>query len=366
MREIKVELGERSYRIAIESGILSDLGKSLKIFGFTRKAALVSNPTVFGLYGNYITESMKDAGFEVSVIVVPDGEEYKNLSSVEQIYGGMLAAALDRRSVVIALGGGVIGDMAGFAASTYMRGIDFVQVPTTLLAQVDSSVGGKTGVNHPMGKNMIGTFWQPRLVWIDIETLKSLPRREFLSGLAEVIKYGVIRDEEFFRFLEENRDKVLSLDNDTLSHLVQLSCEIKADVVSQDERESGLRAILNYGHTIGHAIETATGYKRYLHGEAVSIGMYEEARLSRELGLLDDAQLARIKALIEAFDLPAILPRELDARALLSSMKLDKKTVQGDITFILPERIGKVRIHKGLSLKEIEKVLGSGYEKRNP
>ncbi len=357
MREIRVELGERSYRIEIESGILSDIGKSLQEFGFTSKAALVSNPTVFGLYGRRVTESMKAAGFEVSVIVVPDGEEYKNLSSVEQIYGGMLTAALDRKSVLMALGGGVIGDMAGFAASTYMRGIDFVQVPTTLLAQVDSSVGGKTGVNHPMGKNMIGTFWQPRLVWIDIDTLKSLPRRELLSGLAEVIKYGVIWDEGFFRLLEENRDKVLNLDNDILSRVVQLSCEIKAKVVSEDERESGLRAILNYGHTLGHAIETATGYKRYLHGEAVAIGMYEEARLSKELGLLDAGQLARIKALIEAFDLPAAVPEDIDLRQLLLSMKLDKKTVGGDITFILPEKIGKVRIHKGLSSKEIEKVL---------
>jgi 3-dehydroquinate synthase len=358
MREIRVELGERSYRIAIGSGILPDLGKSLKEFGFTRKTALISNPTVFGLYGRRAAESLKDAGFEVSVIVVPDGEEYKSLSSVQQIYGEMLTAALDRRSVLIALGGGVIGDMAGFAASTYMRGIDFVQVPTTLLAQVDSSVGGKTGVNHPMGKNMIGTFWQPRLVWIDIDTLRSLPRREFLSGLAEVIKYGVIWDEGFFRFLEEGRDKVLNLDNDILSRVVQSSCEIKAKVVAKDERESGLRAILNYGHTLGHAIETATGYKKYLHGEAVAIGMYEEAGLSKELGLLDAGQLARIKSLIEAFDLPAALPQDIDQQVFLQSMKLDKKTVQGDITFILPEKIGKVRIHKGLSLKEIEKVFG--------
>lgn len=359
MQKIRVELGERSYEISIDSGILADLGKSLENFGFSRKAALVSNPTVYGLYGNPVAESMRDAGFEVSVIVVPDGEEYKNLSSVEGIYSEMLAAKLDRKSVIIALGGGVIGDIAGFAASTYMRGIDFIQVPTTLLSQVDSSVGGKTGVNHPLGKNMIGTFWQPRLVWIDIDTLKSLPLREFLSGLAEVIKYGAIWDEGFFRFLEENRDKVIGLDNDTLACIIRMSCEIKASVVSQDERESGLRAILNYGHTMGHAIETATCYKRYLHGEAVAIGMYAEARLSRYLDLLDDIQLARIKALIEAYDLPASLPEEIDFPLLLSSMKLDKKTVSGDIAFILPEKIGKVRIQRGLSVKDIEKVLGN-------
>jgi 3-dehydroquinate synthase len=277
---------------------------------------------------------------------------------VEQIYGGMLSAALDRKSALVALGGGVIGDIAGFAASTYMRGIDFVQVPTTLLAQVDSSVGGKTGVNHPMGKNMIGTFWQPRLVWVDIETLKSLPRREFLSGLAEVIKYGVIWDEGLFRFLEEKRDEVLGLDNDTLTHLVRLSCEIKANVVSKDERESGLRAILNYGHTIGHAIETVTGYTRYLHGEAVAIGMYAEARLSRDVGLLDDSGLVRIKELLEAYGLPAALPVETDFPLLMASMKLDKKTVSGDLTFILPEEIGRVRIQRGLPEEEIEKVFG--------
>lgn len=358
MQGIRVELGERSYRIAIGSGILRDLGKSLGEFKFSKKTALVSNPTIFDLYGGCVTESMKDAGFEVSVIIVPDGEEYKNLSSVEQIYGEMLTAALDRRSALIALGGGVIGDTAGFAASTYMRGIDFVQVPTTLLAQVDSSVGGKTGVNHPMGKNMIGTFWQPRLVWIDIDTLKSLPRREFLSGLAEVIKYGVIWDEGFFSFLEENREKILGFDADVLSRLVRSSCEIKAKVVSKDERESGLRAILNYGHTLGHAIETATGYKRYLHGEAVAIGMYEEARLSRELGFLETGQLDRIKRLIEAFDLPATLPQDIDLRLVLSSMKLDKKTVGGDIIFILPEKIGKVRIYRGISSREIERIFG--------
>jgi len=359
MQEIKVELGERSYRIAIDTGILADIGKSLEGFGFSYKAALVSNPTVFRLYGNSVASSARDAGFEVSEIVIPDGEEYKNLSSVEHIYGEMLAARLDRKSVLIALGGGVVGDIAGFAASTYMRGIDFIQIPTTLLAQVDSSVGGKTGVNHPLGKNMIGTFWQPKLVWIDIDTLKSLPGREFLSGLAEVIKYGVIWEEELFCYLEENIEKVLRLDNDTLSHIIGRSCEIKAKVVSSDERESGLRAILNYGHTIGHAIETVTGYKRYFHGEAVAIGMYAEARISRELGLIEEGQLQRIKTLLESYGLPAALPEGVDFPQLFASMQLDKKTVSGDLTFILPEKIGKVRIHRGLSVKEMEKVFGN-------
>jgi 3-dehydroquinate synthase len=360
MQEIKVELGERSYGIAIDAGILADIGKKLTGFGFSAKAALVSNPTVFSLYGNPVAASVRTAGFEVFEIIIPDGEEYKNLSSAEHIYSEMLAARLDRKSVLIALGGGVVGDVAGFAASTYMRGIGFIQIPTTLLAQVDSSVGGKTGVNHPLGKNMIGTFWQPRLVWIDIDTLKSLPEREFLSGLAEVIKYGVIWDEGLFSYLEKNVEKVLRLDNGALSYLIGRSCEIKAKVVSGDERESGLRAILNYGHTIGHAIETVTGYKKYFHGEAVAVGMVAEARISMELGLIDNGRLQRIRTLIESYRLPVALPEGIDPVQLFAAMQLDKKTVSGDLTFILPEKIGKVRIHKGLSLKK----MGEIFDKR--
>jgi 3-dehydroquinate synthase len=316
---------------------------------------------VYKLYGCEVAESIKSSGFDLVEVIVPDGEEYKNLLWVQNIYEELLKAKLDRKSALIALGGGVIGDITGFAASTYMRGIDFIQVPTTLLAQVDSSVGGKTGVNHALGKNMIGTFWQPRLVWVDIATLETLPRREFLSGLAEVIKYGVIWDDVLFSFLEKNRDKVLRLDRSSLAHIISRSCEIKSEVVSKDERESGLRAILNYGHTIGHAIETATGYTKFLHGEAVAIGMCAEAVLSQSLGFIDREQVDRIRGLVSAYGLPVEMPAETDMDSLFESMTLDKKAVSGELKFILPEKIGKVRIHKGVSAEEIR---SSGREAR--
>ncbi len=286
---------------------------------------MISNPTVYDLYGKTVSESLRASGYDLIEVLLPDGEEYKSLASTEKIYESLLKAKLDRKSALIALGGGVIGDITGFAASTYMRGIDFIQIPTTLLAQVDSSVGGKTGVNHPLGKNMIGAFWQPRLVWIDTATLETLPRREFLSGLGEVIKYGVIWDEDFFAYLESNRDKILRLDKEALTHIIRRSCEIKAEVVSKDERESGLRAILNYGHTIGHAIETITGYKKYLHGEAVAIGMYMEARLSHQLGLIEKKAVERIKALIDSYELPSEMPDEIQINDLMEKMQIDKK-----------------------------------------
>lgn len=357
MQKIRVELGERSYDIVIGSNILDALGTSLEQFEFSRKIALISNPTVYGLYGDRVAKSLSAAGFELEEKIIPDGEEYKNLAWVQEIYEELLRARLDRKSALMALGGGVVGDITGFAASTYMRGIDYIQVPTTLLAQVDSSVGGKTGVNHALGKNMIGTFWQPRLVWIDIETLRTLPRREFLSGLAEVIKYGVIWDEGFFEFLEKNREKIMSLDKDSLIAVIRRSCEIKSEVVSMDERESGLRAILNYGHTIGHAVETATGYKKYLHGEAVAIGMCLEARLSHLAGLIDKKQVERVEALIASYELPFQLPGDIDLHSFFSSMQLDKKAVAGDIKFILPEKIGAVKIQGGIPPEEIRKLI---------
>lgn len=357
MQKIRLELGERSYNIVIDSAILNEVGKTLKRFEFSKKIAVVSNPTVYGLYGDRVSKSIKDAGFELNEILVPDGEEYKNLDWTQKIYEKLLLAKLDRKSVLVALGGGVIGDITGFAASTYMRGIDFVQIPTTLLAQVDSSVGGKTGVNHPLGKNMVGTFWQPRLVWIDIDTLKTLPRREILAGLAEVIKYGVIWDEDLFEFLEVNQEIVLALDKSALTYIIKRSCEIKSEVVSKDERESGLRAVLNYGHTIGHAIETVTGYKNYLHGEAVAIGMHLEAKLSHMLGFIGSQEVERLKSLLTGYGLPADIPEGLDRAAVLSAMQLDKKTVSGELKFILPERIGSVEAHKGISREILKKIL---------
>ncbi len=343
INNVKVELGERSYTIAIGTDILSDLGREIKEFGFSR-VAIISNPKVFHLYGERVTDSLEKEGLKANVVVVPDGEEYKELLWVYYIYGEILKQRLDRGSAIIALGGGVIGDMAGFVASTYMRGISFIQVPTTLLAQVDSSVGGKTGVNHALGKNMIGTFYQPRLVWTDVGTLKTLPRREFVAGIAEVIKYGVIWDEMLFSYLETHRQGMLDLESEVLGYIITRSCEIKSNIVSRDERESGLRAVLNYGHTVGHALETATGYTVYLHGEAVAIGMLIEARLSAALGLIGEEEYGRIRSLINSYGLPTDLPRDIVVERILSSMELDKKSVAGSLRFVLPEKIGTVSI----------------------
>ena len=359
MEEIRVELGERSYGVVIGSSVLCELGKRIKRFPFSQ-VAVVSNPTVFGLYGDLVSSSLKSAGWQMSTVLIPDGEEYKELFWAYYLYGELLGKKLDRSSALIALGGGVIGDITGFVASTYMRGITFIQVPTTLLAQVDSSVGGKTGVNHPLGKNMIGTFYQPRLVWTDVDTLKSLPRREFVAGMAEVIKYGVIWDEGFFRFLADKRERILNLDADAIEFLVKRSVEIKAEVVSKDEREGGLRTILNYGHTIGHAIETATAYTAYLHGEAVAIGICLEAVLSSMMGVLPKGEVERVFSLIDSYGLPTEMPPHIDTDKVLSSMDLDKKAVGGELKFILPEKIGGVRIASVTDRAKIVAALQSG------
>lgn len=357
METVRVELVERSYDILIGNGLLDGVGARLKTYGPSPKAALVSNPTVFALYGERVTDSIKKAGFDLEHVIIPDGEEYKNLETLKRIYDELLKHGLDRKSALIALGGGVVGDITGFAAATYMRGISYIQIPTTLLAQVDSSVGGKTGVDHKLGKNMIGAFWQPGLVLIDPVTLKTLPKKQLLAGLAEVIKYGVIYDSELFGFLEANRERILNLDDKAITYIIRRSCEIKADVVSKDERESGLRAILNYGHTIGHAIETATGYTRYLHGEAVAIGMHLEAKLSQLLKGIDEGQVFRIKALIDSYGLPSEIPKDINRDDILSSMQLDKKAVAGKLKFILPESIGAVKIREDIDEKSIAGLL---------
>jgi 3-dehydroquinate synthase len=360
MEALRVELAERSYEIAIGSGSLGSIGDAVSGLGdVSPRLALISNPTVFELYGKTVEKSLKSAGFQTATITVPDGEQYKDLLWVEKIYGELLKHKLDRKSVIVALGGGVIGDMAGFAASTYMRGIRFVQVPTTLLAQVDSSVGGKTGVNHPLGKNMIGAFWQPSLVWMDLRVLSTLPEREFKAGLSEVIKYGVIWDREFFDFLMEAKDKALSLEAEALTRIIRRSCEIKAEVVSRDEREGGLRAILNYGHTMGHAIETLTGYTKHLHGEAVSMGMYLEALLSEQLGIMKKGGTEEVHTLIDAYGLPSALSDGLDTDAMLGAMAVDKKTVGGQLRFVLPEEIGKVKVSEPVSEEDVRSFLDS-------
>ncbi len=358
MRTVKVDLGDRSYDIEIGAD-LGTAGERLKGLGLGRKMALVTNPVVKKLYGQRVIDSLKDAGFLVMSIDIPDGEQYKNLDWANAVYTALLINSFDRKSTLVALGGGVIGDLTGFAAATFMRGVPFVQVPTTLLSMVDSSVGGKTGVNHPMGKNMIGAFYQPRKVLMDLGVLKTLPKEEFLSGMAEVIKYGVIRDASLFEYLEKYRERILALDSEALTHIIRRSCEIKADVVIRDEREGGLRAILNYGHTVGHAIETAEHYTMR-HGEAVAIGMVYAARLAHKTGLCDASVPERVEKLIRSYGLPAglsALSRKHSATELMDTMQVDKKAEGGKVKFILPTKIGEFVITKEWNEQHLRELL---------
>ncbi len=353
--KVHVDLGDRSYDIQIGYGLLDTLGPRIKAFRPT-KVAIVSNQTIFPLYGEKLLEGLRRNGIEPEVILLPDGEEHKDLLWIYHIHGRLLKAKFDRDSMLIAFGGGVVGDMTGFVAATYMRGIRFIQVPTTLLSQVDSSVGGKTGVNHPIGKNMIGAFYQPSLVLIDADTLKTLPEREFRAGMAEVIKYGVIEDRVFFEFLKLNRDSIQELGPEILD-LIRRSCEIKAHVVSMDEREGGLRAILNYGHTIGHAIEAVTGYTQFLHGEALAIGMCGAAEIAVQMGVLEPTEGMMIKGLVAYYGLPVMLPHGINTGELLSAMEVDKKASAGRIKFILPRVTGEVFIEPDADRALISKVL---------
>ncbi len=354
MAGIIVELNERSYPIEIKGGLLADLGSSLKALGFTGKCAVVTNPRVGGLYLEALLESLERAGgFSPVVITLPDGEEYKNFTELQKIYEVLVENCFERTSPILALGGGVIGDITGFAAATYLRGVPYVQIPTTLLAQVDSSVGGKTAVNHSGGKNLIGSFYQPRAVFIDTQTLKTLDERDVLAGLAEVIKYGVILDSEFFEFLEKNAAPLKALNEDLITEAISRSCSIKADVVARDEFEtSGERAVLNLGHTFGHAIESLSGYGVYRHGEAVAIGMVMAARFSLSLGLCTEETAERIEALIRALGLPVEAP-QIDAEDYITAMRHDKKVSGGKLRFILIREIGAVEL-RDVSTDELE------------
>ena len=344
MRVVSVPLGERNYSILIGAGLLSKLGTECKKLGLGQRCAVITDANVERRYAQRAVASLHRAGFDPTVIRVPAGETSKSLSVVESCYDQLARHRLERKSFIVALGGGVVGDLAGFVAATYLRGIAFVQVPTTLLAQVDSSVGGKVGVNLKAGKNLIGSFYQPRLVLCDLATLRTLPRREFRAGLAEVIKYGIIFDAGLFRRLERELDKLLKLDRATLTDVIARCCEIKAQVVGQDETESGLRAILNFGHTIGHAIENSIGYGRYLHGEAISIGQVAAARLSARVLGLTDREVERVRRLFRRADLPTQISLNASQRhRLFQAMKLDKKVSQGEIRFVLAESIGRVR-----------------------
>ncbi|MBU0915122.1 3-dehydroquinate synthase [Aquabacterium parvum] len=335
---VPIDLGDRSYDILIGGGLLKT--ESFAGLPKSSKALIVTNTTVGPIYTAKLRAAIAPLHTEVLDVELPDGEQFKDWPALNQVFTKLLEEAADRKTVLYALGGGVVGDMTGFAAACYMRGVPFVQVPTTLLAQVDSSVGGKTAINHPAGKNMIGAFYQPLRVVCDLDTLDTLPQRELLAGLAEVIKYGPIADAEFLTWLEANLDKLLARDRQALIHAVRRSCEIKAWVVGQDEKESGLRAILNYGHTFGHAIEAGLGYGEWLHGEAVGCGMVMAADLSARLGLIDADTAARIKALIERTGLPVVGP-DLGAERYLELMQVDKKAEGGQIRFVVIGPLGQ-------------------------
>lgn len=343
MRTVRVSLGERSYPIHVGPGLLPRLGEHCRRLELGRRCVVITDAHVAPLYSAAALESLKSAGFEASLITVPAGETAKSLKVVAESYDQLAAHRLERKSFIVALGGGVVGDQAGFVAATYLRGIAFVQVPTTLLAQVDSSVGGKVGVNLRAGKNLVGAFHQPKLVLCDLDTLGSLPDREFRAGLAEVIKYGIIYDAPLFRRLERDLDAILDRDPAVLAAVVARCCAIKADVVSQDETESGLRAILNFGHTIGHALEAISGYGEYLHGEAISIGQVAAAHLSERLTGLKAAESARIRSIFVRAGLPVTVKLASSRREkLLGAMRLDKKVSGGEIKFVLAKRLGEV------------------------
>jgi len=355
MQTLKVELANRSYPIHIGRNLFSDA--SLILPHLKRKhVAIVTNTTVAPLYLNQLSNSLKASGVTVIPIILPDGEAYKNTETLNLIYDALLQNRCERSTTLMALGGGVIGDLTGYAAATYLRGVPFIQVPTTLLSQVDSSVGGKTGINHPLGKNMIGAFYQPQLVLADIDTLKTLPPREFSAGVAEVIKYGLIRDAVFFDWLEANMASLMHLDEQVLSYAIYRSCQNKADVVAKDEHEQGERALLNLGHTFGHAIENAMGYGVWLHGEAVAAGTVMAADLSKRLGWLSDIEITRIKHSFEAANLP-IVPPSLGVERYLDLMSLDKKVEGGKIRLILQQAIGKSIITSDYDAEKLKETL---------
>jgi 3-dehydroquinate synthase len=334
---VTIDLGDRSYPILIATALLGD-PSTFASMPAGETALIVTNVTVGPLYVQRLQVALEQRYKTAHVVTLPDGERYKNWETLNLIFDALLSNGCDRKTVLFALGGGVVGDMTGYAAASYMRGVPFVQVPTTLLSQVDSSVGGKTGINHPMGKNMIGAFYQPQLVVCDLDTLNTLPARELTAGLAEVIKYGPIADLAFLDWIEANMDRLLARDLDALAYAVRRSCEIKAWVVGQDERESGLRAILNFGHTFGHAIEAGMGYGKWLHGEAVGCGMVMATELSHALGLVDSAFVKRLRAIIQRAGLPVIGPRLSsgdNAGRYLELMRVDKKAEGGSIRFVV-------------------------------
>ena len=337
MKKLNLNLGEKSYPIYIGENLLSQADYLTKhITG--NQVMIVSNTTVAPLYIDKVKSLLTD--FEVSEVVLPDGEQYKNLDTVNQIFTNLLENRFDRSSTLIALGGGVVGDMTGYAAACYQRGVNFIQIPTTLLSQVDSSVGGKTGVNHPLGKNMIGAFYQPKAVIIDVDTLDTLPNREFSAGMAEVIKYGLLGNENFLSFIEKNINSLMNKEKSSVIDAIYQSCKDKANIVAEDELEAGKRALLNLGHTFGHAIENSMGYGNYLHGEAIAIGMHMAAVMSEKEGFIDQSQVSRVKSILENCELPTRLTGKINFSDFSKSMSVDKKVLKGKIRLVLLKPIG--------------------------
>lgn len=356
MEKVFVDLGAASYEIFIGENILSGVGEFIA-GKFTPKALIVTQDKIFDAHGKALTDGLDAQGIAYTVATVPDSETSKSLFEAEKLYTRAIEFGLDRKSVVIALGGGVVGDLGGFVAATYLRGVPLIQIPTTLLAQVDSSVGGKTAVNHPLGKNLIGAFHQPRAVFIDLNCLTTLPEREIKSGLGEVVKYGVISDADFFTYLEDNVDKILRRDVEAMAHVVKRSCELKASVVSADEREAGLRRILNFGHTLAHAVEEETHYQTYRHGEAVAIGMTGAALISQELGKTTAGNVERLERLIKRFGMITTCAG-LDADKLYAVTFRDKKTIGGVVNWVLMRDFGDVEICSDVPAQIVKKIFG--------
>lgn len=359
MRQVHVALGARSYDIQIGSGLLAGVGERVKALLAagppSNVAAVVTDSKVAGLYLEPVATSLRRAGYSVVEISIPEGEPHKNLAWLAVLYDRLIEGRAERGSPIVAVGGGVVGDLAGFAAATYLRGVPVVQVPTTLLAQVDAAIGGKTAINHAAGKNLIGAFHQPRMVAIDVDTLRTLPRRELLAGLAEVVKYGAILDAALFDRLEREVERLLAVDRELMIEVVAECCRLKASVVEADETEGDFRAVLNFGHTLGHAIETLTEYRTFLHGEAVAIGMVAAARLSRRLGYLSAADEQRIGRLLERLGLPTAMPADLDREAVALAVEADKKAAGKKIKFVCLEAIGRTRFERLAATEIAEK-----------
>lgn len=355
---IPVRLGARAYSIIVESGGLATVGERLRELGVGTRAALVSDGVVLRLHGKRVAQSLDAAGFAVTTIEVPEGEAAKTLAVAERGWNALLVAGLDRTSTVLALGGGAVGDVAGFVAGTFMRGVNFVQLPTTVLAQVDASIGGKTAIDHPQAKNLIGVFHQPRLVVVDPEVVRTLPEREFRSGLAEIVKHGIVLDAGYFAELEGDVRALRARDLGVLERTIGGSCRLKAGVVERDEREAELRAVLNYGHTIGHALETVTGYGRFTHGEAVSLGIVAEARLALRRGLASDETVLRQERLLAALGLP-VRTEPVDTDAVVAAIAHDKKARDGRVPFVLAPAIGAFRLVYDVANEEIHAALAA-------